>query len=119
MNPLSLSPTPRTDAHAQIAIPSGGGVRFLKGCEAEPGYLVSTDFARELERELCVALASWDEERQRALREADRVLKLRAALEFYASPENYRLNDYPNGWRPIWEDAGAKAREALAANSQP
>ena len=46
-----MSDTPRTDDHAQIAFQSGGGVRFMKGTQDEPGYIVSTDFARELERE--------------------------------------------------------------------
>jgi len=46
-----MTPTPRTDDHAQIAFPSGGGVRFIKGTQEEPGYVVSTDFARKLECE--------------------------------------------------------------------
>lgn len=37
------------------------------------------------------------------------------ALEFYGSAENYRMNGYPDGDRPIWADYGVKARAALAA----
>jgi hypothetical protein len=40
---------------------------------------------------------------------------LTAALEFYATADHYRLNDYPNGTRPIWDDYGAKARAALGS----
>jgi hypothetical protein len=73
-----MSDTPETDAEVMLChgIPDGFN-------SPELSY-VSSKFARKLERERDearererVAIASWDEERQRALREGERVLEAR------------------------------------------
>lgn len=89
-NELAVSvhalPTPQTDA----------GAYYIDG-----HYYISAELGRKLERALVAAkldcghaekrcdaaLASWDEERDRALREGDRVIKLKALL--------YRIRNEP------------------------
>ncbi len=93
MKPESIKPgiplhpqTPRTDSSA------------TKWGKYRDGEFVPADFARTLETELAAAIASWDEERKRALREAARVQAWselardlgKILLEEYATPAHMR-----------------------------
>jgi len=64
-----MSDTPRTDV-----------AEHNMGSIVEPHYVVDADFSRYLERELAVAIASIDEERERAQREGARVIELQVKL---------------------------------------
>lgn len=59
------------------------------------------------------AMALAEMEKKTKIERGEMVVELRTALEFYATAENYRLNGYPDGDRPIWADYGSKARAAL------
>jgi len=50
------------------------------GSIMEPHYVVDIDFAQQLERELAAAIASFNEERERAQREGERVIELQVKL---------------------------------------
>jgi hypothetical protein len=62
------------------------------GSIVEPHYVVDADFSRYLERELAAAIASFNEERERAQREGARVIELQVKLAEAVAKER----DEPN-----------------------
>ena len=74
-----MSDTPRTDV-----------AEHNMGSIVEPHYVVDADFARQLERELAAAIASFSEERERAQREGERVIKLQVKLAETVAKERER-----------------------------
>ena len=76
-----MSDTPRTDV-----------AEHNMGSIVEPHYVVDADFSRYLERELAAAIASFNEERERAQREGARVIELQVKLAEAVAKER----DEPN-----------------------
>jgi predicted nuclease with TOPRIM domain len=115
-----MTPTPRTDDHAKIAFPSGGGVRFVKGTHDEPGYLVFTDFARELEREnvkLLAANAELIDVRAELSATADELRAENAELRKDKARLEEALKEAAQRFRNStveWEDAARHCEEALS-----
>ena len=89
------SPTPETDA------------MFIAFNRREPNAIDPADFTRKLERERDearererIALASWDEERLRGQREAERVIALQQQLETMREALQWILNSASDGSIP-------------------
>lgn len=79
------------DADAQLII-----ARALKEYACECDKRITSDKWAQMYRGAC-----------------EQIGRMMEALEFYGNKDHYRLSDYPNGSRPIWDDEGAKARAAL------
>lgn len=84
------------DADAQIAI-----CRALKEYACEHDKRITSDEWAMKYRDAC-----------------EQIGRMYEALGFYAEPENYRLNDYPEGQRPIWADYGKLAQAAIDPTAQ-
>ena len=106
------TPTPRADSHAQVAFQSGGGIRFALGRQDEPGYMVSTDFARTLERELSESRNAERLARVQLEAEREKVRVLRSACESICE-EWGRNHDAPFCAGQRMETLASKALEEL------
>jgi hypothetical protein len=105
-----MSDTPRTDAHCKQIIDDALGLEYAA---TELQY-----WAEKLERELAAAIASFNEERERAQREGARVIELQVKLAEAVAKERERCAlvcerkiDAPVGTYQILMAAAAKIRK--------